>query len=424
MPAAGPELIRDAVCPFCSLLCDDLTIRREGSTLRVRNNGCARAERGFSRGDRSMPPHVHGEPSTLQEAVAQAAAILRNARQPLITGMAADVAGCRAAVALAEACGAVVDHAHGEAAMQNLRVLQSKGWMLTTLSELKNRADVLLLVGTTAVANYPRFFERFVWNRQALGTGRRSSRQVVYLGDATRVPARQSARGPRPTLVRCAGAQIAEMLGALRSLLRGARPEPGRLLTPQKLASLKKLCGTLKSARYGVIVWAPAEFEQEHADVIIRALCDLITDLNAATRFSGLSLAGNDGGMTCQNVTAWQSGFPLRVNFATGEPVYDPALYGTAALLRNGAADALLWLNSLNPDLRPPACKIPLIALTRPSRRAALDAEVFIPVAAPGLDHRGVLFRADSVVSLPLRPLRRTEAVPAADVLSAILRRF
>ena len=424
MPAVSTDLIRNAVCPFCSLLCDDLIISRKGSALQVKKNGCARARLAFARLDRHMPPHVHGRPVSIEDAASQAAAILRGARQPLITGMAADVSGCRAALALAEACGAAVDHQHGDAAMQNLRVLQSKGWMLTTLAEVKSRADVLLLVGTTAVDHYPRFFERFARNQGALAGANRGRRKIIFLGDLRRPPTGVATRGVRPGLIRCTKAQIPETLAALRSLLRGSTPRPDRALTPHRIAALKRLGETLKEARYGVVVWAAGELERDQADVVVRALCDLILELNATTRFSGLSLAGNDGGMTCQNVTAWQSGFPLRVGYASGAPAYEPELHGTATMLRNNAADALLWLNTLNPDLRPPACKIPTIALARPSRRLALDAEVFIPVAAPGVDQRGVLFRTDSVVSLPLQPLRSAVAPPAAEVLAAIMKRL
>jgi formylmethanofuran dehydrogenase subunit B len=419
--AVKTELTRAAVCPFCSLLCDDLVVVREGQALRVRKNACPRALRGFGRVDRRIEPHVHGKPVPFEDAVARAATILRSASQPLITGMAADVAGCRAAIAVAEACGAAVDHVHGDAALRNLRVLQSRGWMLTTLAEVRNRADVLLLVGTTAAEHYPRFFERFVWNRDCLDAAARRRRKVLFLGDAGRLP--RGSRG-RSEFIRCANAQVPEMLAALRAGIRGAWPQPGRQLTARQLAALGRFAAMLKRARYGVVAWAPAELDADDGDVVVRAICDLVVDLNAHTRFSGLSLSGNDGGATCQNVTAWQSGVPPRVGYAGGAPAYEPLLHGTATMMRHGTADAVLWINSMNPDLRPPAGGVPTIAIARPSRRLAHDTEVYLPVAAPGIDHPATLFRTDGVVSLPLRPLRRAVAPTAAEVLGAILKQL
>jgi len=289
---------------------------------------------------------------------------------------------------------------------------------------LKNRADVLLMVGTTAMEQYPRFFERFVWNRDSLFAAGRNRRKIVFLGEVNRVPGGSRRGAPRPSVIRCTRSEIPELLAALRAQFRGTALQPGHPLTRRRITALGRLCETLKAARYGVVVWSAAELEPDSAEVVVRALCDLITELNASTRFAGLSLSGNDGGMTFQNVCAWQNGFPLRVGYATGAPVYEPVLNGTSTLLRNDAADALLWLNSMNADLRPPACGVPVIAVARPSRRLAREAEVFIPVATPGLDHAGVLFRTDSVVSLPLRALRRAAAPAAADVLTAIMRRL
>lgn len=417
---SGAATAREVVCPFCSLLCDDLEIRAESGTLRVANTRCPRALRGFTRADRPMAPHVGGEPVSLDEAVARAAAILRAADQPLISGMAADVAGCRAAVALAEACGAAVDHVHGAAAMQNLRVLQARGWITTTLAELKNRADLLLLVGTSAVESHPRFFERLVWNQDSLSGLRRNRRRVIYLGDPASTAAGTGPGGVRPGVIRCQRAELPEMLGALRAVLRGTAPQPGRLLSARRIAALDRLAGELRRARYGVVVWAPAELGPEHADLCVRALSEMVVELNTVTRFAGLSLSGNDGGASCQSVLSWQSGFPLRVNFASGTPEFDPVLNGTEYMLGHAAADAMLWLNSMNPELRPPACRAPLIAVARPSRRLALEAEVFLPVSTPGVDHAGAMFRTDSVVSLPLRALRQSANPPAATVLDAV----
>ena len=44
---------------------------------------------------------------------------------------------------------------------RNLKVLQSTGWQTTTLTEVKNRADVIVCFGDI-VSHNPRFFERFV----------------------------------------------------------------------------------------------------------------------------------------------------------------------------------------------------------------------------------------------------------------------
>ena len=86
--------------------------------------------------------------------------LLQHRRRPLIGGLGTDVAGMRATLALARQLGAVVDHAGSSAKYRNLHVLQEFGWITTTLAEVRNRADLLLLIGDGWHARFPRFVER------------------------------------------------------------------------------------------------------------------------------------------------------------------------------------------------------------------------------------------------------------------------
>ena len=52
---------------------------------------------------------IDGEPAELPAAAATAARLLDASRQPLIAGLGADVAGARAATALAQRIGAAID---------------------------------------------------------------------------------------------------------------------------------------------------------------------------------------------------------------------------------------------------------------------------------------------------------------------------
>src|SRR5437867_1883879 len=99
-------------CPFCGLACDDLRVRIADGKAEVVEKGCARSITLFGREPpgESAPAFVDGKPATLVEAIARATQILRQSNQPVVGGLATDVAGMRAALELAEHLGAVVDH--------------------------------------------------------------------------------------------------------------------------------------------------------------------------------------------------------------------------------------------------------------------------------------------------------------------------
>ena len=66
--------------------------------------------------------------------------------------------------------------------MRNLLVLQNSGWQITTLTEVRNRVDFLLIISSDIVSTFPRFFERVVWNASSMFGQDTAAREIVYLG--------------------------------------------------------------------------------------------------------------------------------------------------------------------------------------------------------------------------------------------------
>jgi len=414
--------IENVPCPFCGLACDDLRIAVAEGKLEVRANACPISQRAFARAgkDSGAQTRVMGAPVPLAEAVDHAARILRGARQPLVCGLATDVAGARSALALADRIGAVIDHMGAAAKLRNLLVLQDAGWITTTLTEARNRADLLILVGTDVVSRFPRFFERIVWVRETLFGLDPGAREIVYLGEAKDTDAGIAPDGRKPTIIPCENGRLGEVLGALRALVAGRRV-PRDEIAGVPLATLACLGERMKQSKYGVAAWAAGDLAFPHAELTVQILTDLIRDLNRTTRFNGLALAGSDGDFTFNQVHTWQTGFPFRTSLASGHPIYDPYHFSTDRLLASGEADALLWVSSLNASRLPPAAAIPTIVLGAGSMELAQEPDVFIAVATPGIDTSGHFYRTDKVVALPLRKLRESPLPSAAAALDAIL---
>ena len=57
---------------------------------------------------------IDGKPASTQEAVSAAAELIGRSRLPLVTGLSTDIAGIKAAVALAQIAGGAIDHAEEE----------------------------------------------------------------------------------------------------------------------------------------------------------------------------------------------------------------------------------------------------------------------------------------------------------------------
>jgi len=124
---------------------------------------------------------------------------------------------------------------------------------------------------------------------------------------------------------------------------------------------------------------------------------------------------------------------PLRTRVAKptrlpGEPPldHDPYRYRTSQLLARREADLLLWVASFGAEPLPGALDpaVPAIVLGHPALAGAVAARgastLFVPVATPGIDAGGHLFRVDNTVALPLAAARGFALPSVADVLTRL----
>ena len=411
--------IAEVPSPFCGMGTDDLKIQVDGVTLKVLENGCAVNTPAFELAITDTQPRVGGQAVSLDAAVARAAELLKNTALPVIGGCATDVNGMRALLALADRCGAVVDNMNFTRARNNFLALQDSGWMNTTLAEVKNRCDLLVVVGTDLETVMPRFFERYVWNAESMFV-ETAQREVVYLGTAPSGKASTSPTGKVAQVLPCQIDDLPEVVAVLRALLNG-RPIRAASVAGINIADLQSLADKLKAAKYGVITWAAGAITYRHGELTVQTLSELIKDINNKnTRCSGLPLAGKEGDQTANQVCGWTTGYPARTRFSRGYPEYDPFMNDINLLLAEGEADALVWIQAFNAQSIPPATDLPTIVVARSGMVFAKEPDVFIPVGTPGIDHAGHAYRMDDVVAIRLKKLRDSGLPSTADVLNAI----
>lgn len=410
---------QDVPSPFCGITSDDLKIKVEGNTVSILENGDAVTVKGFETPITDISPRVNGKEVSLDEAVTHVADLLRTSKQPVIGGLATDLNGARSAMALADKSRATVDNMDSAAGFRNTLVLQDTGWMVTTLTEVRNRVDLLLVVGSDLEVDFPRFYERMVWNDESMFGQEIESRQVVCLGKAPSGDASTSPKGKKAQVLACEDADLPEVMSVLRALVKGKTIQAEQV-GGISVADLTVLAEQLKQAKYSVVVWSAASLDFDHAEATVQTMCEMIKELNDKTRSNGLPLGGKDGGITVNQVSAWQSGFPMRTNFNRGYPDYDPYLSDSARMLDNDEVDTLVWVSSFNTARTPPKSNATTVVLGRSGMTFEQEPEVFIPVGTPGIDHAGRAFRTDGVVSVPLRKLRDSGLPSTFDVLTAV----
>jgi formylmethanofuran dehydrogenase subunit B len=282
---------------------------------------------------------------------------------------------------------------------------------------VRTRADLIVFVG-----GLPTDIAPLIGLRCGIGDAQVPKRHVVVLGPGAgdeAVLATWAAQGGVSTEALPLNGDLFDTLAMLSALVAG------RAL-PAAPEALRALAARLRSARYAVLVGAPARLPAQGA-LLVEAVHHVVGLLNRSTRAAALWVGGGNGAATVNQVFAWLSGLPLRSRAGPLGLEHEPLLFDTTRLLAGGAVDALLWVSSFDAEAAPPPTTLPMIVLGHPAL-AAVSFEkrggvptVFIPVATPGIGGAGHLFRTDGTVLMPLSAVRR-DTLPSADyVLTRIV---
>jgi formylmethanofuran dehydrogenase subunit B len=408
-------------CPACGLLCDDVALI---STLPVSlNKTCTKSINFYEQAyaSNTATATVAGRSVDLNTAIQAVADILRKSHQPLFAGLGTEVQGMRAIIRLAKKSNATLDHMHGEGAVRNTLTLQNSGWQNTTLTEVKNRATLVLAIGTDIVTSHPRFFERLVWNKDSMFE--KTTPEVIYLGESlANTDAGVSPDGKQPTVIFAENTKLPEIINALHGLMNSKNPlnkkSEDEKIGGVSILMLRSILEKIKAAQYTVVVWAAGAFNYPNAELTIQSITQLIVKFNETVRIAGLPLNAGDGDMSANNTCTWLNGYPIRSHFNHGQLEYDVRQFATKEQLKT--CDALLWTSTFNPHL-PPNCDAPTIVIGHPNMKFEQRPDVFIPVGIPGIDHAGTIFRMDNVVSLPLKKQRDSTLPSLSQVIQQIL---
>lgn len=357
--------------------------------------------------ERAGAAWIDGKPAALSAAVKRAAELLAASRLPVIAGLGTDVAGARAAIALAQRIGGTVDHMHSATLLRNLDVMRETGMMITTPNEARVRGDLILLVGPGLTEAWPDLEVRLLapLAPEAVDT---AGRRIAWL-----CPGRDTVNIPSVRSIGGNPERLPVLLAALRARVAG-RPV-GKTGMPAK--ELDALAAELKSARFGVAVWSAAALDT----LTIEMLCGLVNDLNAGTRFTGLPLWPGDNAFGVMQACGWTTGFPVRVGFGRGHADHDPWRFDAERLVASGETDTVLYISAWKREAAAVEnVALNVIALGGPDTTPRNKADVYIAVGRPGEDHDAVTYCPMSGTLAPIKAAARRDANSVAEIIALI----
>lgn len=414
--------IENVACTVCACICDDLKITVQDGVITAAEHACTLAAPWYSSPWTSTAPSVriNGNAATLEQAVSESAAILREARAPLFFGLSkSSTEGQRAAVALADKLGATIDTTASEGHAPSILALQQVGESTCSLGEIRNRADLVIYWGADPVTSHPRHMERYSMEaRGLLIPNGRADRKLVVIDSTTTKTAEEA-----DWFLKIAPGTDFDVLWTLRGLLQGVEPTPDQPLGAP-LEQLRKLAEMMKDCRCGVIFFGYGVAKHTMGHRNVEALLRLVIDLNKFTRFHARRLRNVGDVSGADSVLCWQTGYPFSVNLARGYPRYNPDEYSAGDVLANREADALVLIGASRIESFSPAAQnhmrsIPTIVLDGINATLPLQPTVQFTTATYGIHRPGTAYRMDEI-PIRLRPLIDSELPSDGDILRAI----
>jgi formylmethanofuran dehydrogenase subunit B len=400
-------LERAATCAGCGCGCDDIEVAAAAGAIAGATGTCPLGDAWLAErtADALPPARVDGREVAFADAVEASAAILGEARLPLVCGLGeTDCESQRAAVALAEAIGAVIDPSGGAAGMAS----QAIGLSTATFGDIRDRADLVVAWRADPVTSNPRLLSRLRLDR-----AERAAERTLVVIDSQR----SATAGEADEFIELSPELDFEALWALRALARDV-PLDRDLAARLPLDALEQLASRLRATQYGAILHSPTGYANGFA------LLALVRDLARSAHVVALALRQEGNARGAEDVLAWQTGYPAAVSFARGHPRARPGEFSAAGLLERGEPDAALIvgfdaLRHLPPRAVDNLRRIPTVVVDPRATETAAAARVAFATAAAGVQREGTAHRMDGV-PVTLRAPLASERMGDGDVVAAI----
>lgn len=417
--------VTDVLCPCCGCLCDDIVVEVQDNKVVDVKHACAIGASKLMGHNRIESPMIRKNgvlvDVTMEEAVNEAAQILVNSKRPLMYGWACAVCeAMKKGILWAEETGAVIDTTatvcHGSSAIG----VEEKGLPGATLGQSKNRADVVIFWGCNPIQAHPRHEGRYsVFPRGFFTPKGRKGRKVITIDVRETDTAKLS-----DEFIKIDPGCDYLVLSAMRSVAAGHEaivPDTVGGVSKEQIMRVVNIC---KEGRFGILFFGMGVTQTRGRYKNIDNAISLVTEMNSFTKFTTTPMRGHYNITGVGQVLAWESGFPMAVDYGRGAPFYSPGETSANDVLLREDVDAAVIIagdagaHFPGQSLRHLA-RIPVIQIDPYANPTTEFADVVIPVGVSGIEVEGTAYRMDAV-SLRMRKFLTTDHISDEEVIDLI----
>ena len=330
-------------------------------------------------------PLIKGVPTNNQTAINEIKKILKKTRGIHIDGLGCDFKALKQIFSFAEKCRSSIDHMDGEKIANFYSGLQRYGGMLASFGEVFLRSDLVIFVGSSEKDIDQNFLKNFKKKPDFFFISQKTIKDSEFEHYKTK---------------------------------KGAISVEIKLLIQEIVNDFKKnkfevLIDKIDKSSYGSIVFTPNE-----EPFISQYLIELVKTLSKQNKFTLLPLLGSNNFAAAVQISLWNTGYPLRVNFTDTGPIYNPTEFSSS--YQKEKKDVQLFVSCFE-DRAPNDLFKKNIYIGAPNLPSRKNFDVFIPTKTPGIDENGIIFRGDGVCALKLKKMKETQYITVREIFQSLL---
>ena len=396
-------------CSGCSLLCDDIIVKSDGLFIDEVIGACLKGKERFdqvSAQNRITSPMIRKNNELInaswEEALAKTVEIIKNSSAPLLYGFSnVTCEAQRAGMDLAREINGFIDSNASICQGKILNKAKSQGINITTITEIINKVDLIILWGANPAETIPRLLNKVLFSRGKFRMTGREIKTLVIIDPVKTASFR--VMGVRDLALIIEPDKDIELIQMLKEECCSADSIPSGGVAGIDKNDLKRLLLHLTGAENGVIILGQGVI-QPHADYdLIEELLDLLQLINTRQvkgRISLLLLGGHFNMAGFDHVALSSYGVSGKLQFESKKLVKSEDTIISKINKENFDCSIIVGtdpISHLPHSLSSKLAKKPLILIDNHNSATSRIADVVLPTAITGIESSGLAYRIDQV---------------------------
>lgn len=396
-------------CSGCSLLCDDIIVKSDGLFIEEVIGACLKGKERFDQvnaQNRITSPMIRKNNELInaswEEALAKTVEIIKNSSAPLLYGFSnVTCEAQRAGMDLAKEINGFIDSNASICQGKILDKAKSQGINLTTITEIINKGDLIILWGANPAETIPRLLNKVLFSRGKFRMTGREIKTLVIIDPVKTASFR--VMGVRDIALVIEPDKDIELIQMLKEECCRADSIPSEGVAGVDKNDLKRLLLHLTGAENGVIILGQGVI-QPHADYdLIEELLDLLQLINTRQvkgRISLLLLGGHFNMAGFDHVALSSYGVSGKLQFESKRLVKSEDTIVSKINKENFDCSIIVGtdpISHLPHSLSSKLAKKPLILIDSHNSATSHIADVVLPTAITGIESSGLAYRIDQV---------------------------